>query len=257
MPADAAAPEAGARPMDPRPATFHTTRWSLVTSAQAEDPAEQQLALRELCELYWYPLYAYLRRSGEAESDALDLVQGFLAKLLERPSIGGAHPAGGRFRGYVIGALKHFVANERRRSKGDLAFSLASGEAAERYSQDASGDVAPDAQFDRSWALLLLEQAVDELEREYAARGRQALFAALRDVLGGEQGARSHAQRAADLGMSEGAVRVATHRMRARLRQLVRQAVAHTVESDAEVDEEINALFVALGGPERTSRKSP
>jgi DNA-directed RNA polymerase specialized sigma24 family protein len=227
-------------------ARFHTTRWSLVTRA-AGAPGEARRALDELCEAYWYPLYAYLRRKGETEDDARDLVQGFLADLLERGRLG-ADPARGRFRSYLLGALVHHASNTRRRARADKrgggrALESLDGEA--RYALEPDHGETAEALFERAWALLVIERALARLGEEYGDRGAPGTFEALRGTLAGQ--APEYERVAVALGTSPGAVRVTVHRMRARLRELIRGEVAQTVADGQETEAELGLLLAALG----------
>jgi len=241
----------------PRPG-FHTTRWSLVRAAQGGgvDAAARTVALGELCERYWYPLYAFARRSGCDEHDAQDVVQGFLGRWLEKGDLGAqADPdAGiGRFRSYLLGALRHFMANERRRDRAQkrggaattLSFDITDGEA--HYGREPWHEATPDALFERSFAMTVLTAAIARLGEEYAARGKGPLFERLRGFLDGHD--EPYAGLAAELGMTEGACKVAVHRLRTRFRQALRDEIAQTVGSPAEVDDELAHLRAALARP--------
>ncbi|MCK5942085.1 MAG: sigma-70 family RNA polymerase sigma factor [Planctomycetes bacterium] len=228
---------------------FLTTRWSMVLAASDAGEPQAPMALRELCEAYWYPLYAFLRRDGVDEAEAMDLVQGFLAELLGRGELG-ADRERGRFRSYIIGALRHHRGNVRRAAAaqkrgGDVrTFGIDDAEA--RYRVESGGGDEPEALFERRWATTVIDRAVERLELEYRDRGRQRVFDALKDVLAvGAVG--NYAQKAAALGMTESAVKVSVHRMRTRLRELLRAEVAQTVSSEAEIDDELRQLFAALG----------
>lgn len=221
----------------------------VLAAAGPSDPGAK-LALRELCEVYWYPLYAFLRRDTVAEADAMDLVQGFLADVLERGELG-ADPDRGRFRSYMIGALRNYRSNVRRAAAtqkrgGNLqAFGLDDAEA--RYRHEPADTDSPEVLFERRWATTLIDRAIGRLEHEYRDRGRGAVFEALEDTLAGGAVA-SYAQKAAALGMTESAVKVGVHRLRARLRELLREEVAQTVREQEDVDDELKRLFAALAG---------
>jgi len=241
------------RSAPPTPA-FHTTRWSMVLRARADEPEVARAALDELVRDYWFPLYGYLRSGGRGDEDAREATQAFIADLLERGGgLGGADPDRGRFRAYLIGALRNHMRNavraERRgggavRALGDVD---PEGAAATRYDLSARGDDAgPAAWFERAWALEVLGRATERLEAEWRARGRGEAFDALRDTLDGGDGGASHAERAARLGCTEGAVRVAAHRLRARLGELLREEVARTVEGADDVEAELRDLAAAL-----------
>lgn len=230
---------------------FHPTRWSLVARASADDAPTARRALGELCELYWPSLYGFLRRSGHGEHDALDLVQSFCARLLERGGLAGADAGTGAFRHYLLGALRHFVANERRAGKsekrggGVLPFSL--DDAERRYATETQHGDAPDREFERSWAVALLARARCRLREEYVARGKQELFDRLEPALVAADDAGRHQDTAAALGTTEGAIKVALHRLRERMRERIRAEVLETVADPALVDGELQALFEALG----------
>lgn len=229
---------------------FDTTRWSLVLAAGDRQQPQAAAALADLCAAYWYPLYAFVRRDGMAENDAMDLVQGFVADLLERGELAAA-PERGRFRSYLIGALQNFRRNARRAAKtkkrgGDqVVLSLDDAEA--RYTREPACTESPAALFDRRWAVLLLDRALDRLEAEYIGRGRGPAFGALRDTLSGAS-AGTYADKAAVLGISVSAVKVGVHRLRARMRELLRDEVAQTLASPDDVEAELQHLFAALAG---------
>ena len=240
--------------MDPT-ARFHSTRWSLVARATADDDDSARAALDELCAAYWYPLYAYLRRRGEREEDARDLVQGFLADLLERGRVA-AEEGRGRFRSYLLGALAHHASNERRHAAalkrgGDARTLSLDGEA--RYSNEPDHGETPEAIFERAWAHTLLARAHAALRAEYAAKDRADLFDALAPAL---VGAPDHGSIAARLEITTGASRVAVHRLRSRLQERIRAEVAQTVGGADEVEDELGALLGALQGRPGNGRDS-
>ena len=231
--------------------SFTTTHWSLVLAAGHGSRPDAATALATLCEAYWYPLYYYVRRRGYRAEEAQDLTQEFFAKLLEKGSLKVADPDRGRFRSFLLASLNHFLTAEwRRRSarkrgggRPPLSLNVRSGES--RYSQEPSHDLTPEKAYERRWALLLLEQAVSKLRAEYAASGKAALFDRLAGFLSGEKGV-LYQQVAGDLHMSEGAVRVAVHRLRQRYRQVLRAEVAHTVAGPQHIDEELRHLMAAV-----------
>ncbi|MBX9622668.1 MAG: sigma-70 family RNA polymerase sigma factor [Gemmataceae bacterium] len=231
---------------------FATTRWSLV--AAAADPADPQTraALAALCTAYWYPVYGYVRRRGHDHHAAQDLTQAFFARLLEKNDLAAADQTRGRFRAFLLAACRHFLLNEhdkesaRKRGGGRHRLSLDFGDADGRFTREPASDETPERAFDREWALGLLDRAVGELRREYEESGRAKLFAALKDTLLGG-GDVAYADLAGQLGMTEGAVKVAVHRLRQRYRDRLRSAIADTVASPDEVDDEVRDLFAALG----------
>jgi len=234
--------------------SFATTRWSVVLLAGRNDTERARAALAKLCETYWYPLYVYVRRRGSSPVDAQDLTQGFFELLLERQMLAKANPARGRFRAFILTAIKNFVADEwgktqtQRRGGNVLKISLDWSAAEQRYHEEPADPDSPDKAFDRRWALALLESALLALEKEYQAEGAAELFAALRPTFIGERAAQPYAELAAQLGMSESAVRVAVHRLRKRYRALLRAEIAETVALKEDVDEEMRHLFHSLGG---------
>ncbi len=230
--------------------TFRTTRWSLVARATGDDHAAAARALGELCELYWYPLYAFLRRTGRADVDAMDVVQSFCGELLEHGAIHGAAAQRGPFRHYLLGALRHFSANASRHARaqkrggGALQWSL--DDAAERFAAEPAARGTPEQEFARRWAEALLARAMQRLRDEYAERGRGEVLTALEPALLGDDAAVPHAAVAARLGTTEGAVKVALHRLRARTGELIRAEIAETLDDPAAVEDELRELFAAL-----------
>ncbi len=237
-------------------AHFHTTRWSVVTRSAAADQATASRALGELCEQYWFPLYAHARRSGRGDDEARDLVQAFCAQLLEHGGLDGATPARGRFRHYLLGAFTHFAHNaqraERREKRGGAATTWAWHAAAERYALEAHQHDGPEAVFERRWAFAVLDRAMARLAADHDTPARRELWQALQPALLADDDRERARAIAARLRTTEGAVRVALHRMRARWREFVRDEVAQTVVDPADVDDELLALQAALawGRPE-------
>lgn len=237
---------------DPSPAHFPTTRWSLVIQAGDPDAPLARESLAELCGAYWYPLYAYIRRRGHDPEQARDLTQDFFARALEKGLLAEADPTRGRFRSFLRTVCAHFLANRRdwdqarKRGGGRATVSIDAIDAEGRYSRELADGLTPDRIFDRSWALTLLGRVLDRLGREYDEAGKAATFAALRGVLSEDPEAPSYAAIAAGLGSTEGAARVAAHRLRRRYGELLRQEIAATLAEPAEVDDEIRDLFAAL-----------
>ncbi len=239
---------------EPRDPGFRTTRWSLVRAAAgAAGDDRGRAALAELCELYWPPVYAYARRRGLDPDGAADLTQSLFARILEKGQLAGVDAGRGRFRAWLRSAVEHQWANERARAAalvrgGGRPLVSLDRDAGERFAAPcaAAGD-DPARAFDRAWAHALLAQALEELRAEYAARGRAELFEALRPTLGGGGEARALAAVAADLGTTEGAVKVAAHRLRRAYRERVRRAVAGTVADAGDVEDELADLFRAAG----------
>jgi RNA polymerase sigma-70 factor (ECF subfamily) len=239
-------------PADPDPCGFATTHWSLIVAAREPSSPAARQALALLCEAYWYPLYAYIRRRGHAADEAQDLTQEFFARLLERDLLGAADPADGRFRAFLLAACKHFLANEHdracalKRGGGRASLSLDLEGAEGRYGREPSHDLTPDKLFERRWALTLLDRVLARLREEFMAKGKAETFDRLRVFLVGDRGAPSHGEVAGELGMTAGAVKVAVHRLRQRYRELLREEIAHTVEGPEQIDEEVRDLFAAL-----------
>lgn len=237
---------------------FLTTRWSIVRAAggRGGDVRDARDALARLCSDCWYPLYSYVRRRGHSSEDARDLTQGFIAELLERDEWSTLDPALGRFRAWLLAALKHFLANAaareraQKRGGGRVPVSIDGAGADSRFALEAGDDASPDRAFARAWALELLARTRERLREEYASRDQAALFDALEPTLAGtasdpEQGTRR--ELAERLGLTAGALDVAAHRLRQRYKERLRTEVAGTLPDPADVQDEIAALFEALG----------
>lgn len=231
--------------------SFQTTHWSLVIGAGRAET--RQRSLRLLCERYWMPLYAYLRRKGHASHDAQDLTQEFFTSLLERENaIEGADETRGRFRSYLLGSLKHFVANQRakRQAKkrgGDRIHLSLNYEAAEAWYQFEPVDAqTPDSIFRRRWALSVLDAVLVRLEHEYESKRKGELFRGLKQCLTGDAQGPSHHELAAQLSMTAGAVKTAAHRLRRRYRELLKEEISQTVTTEEEVEDEVQQLLGAL-----------
>jgi RNA polymerase sigma-70 factor (ECF subfamily) len=226
----------------------------VVIAAGRNDTPRAQKALEHLCRMYWYPLYAYVRRRGNSQTDAQDLTQGFFTHLLKNQSLSSATPERGRFRAFLLTALNHFLINEwqrgqaEKRGGGAEVLSLDWAAAEERFDLEPADRATPDQVFDKQWALTLLGEVLNRLDAEYRREGKPALFAALKDTLQGSRESQPYASLAAQLGMSEGAVRVAVHRLRKRYRELVRDEIAHTLANSQDVEAEMRHLFQALAG---------
>jgi RNA polymerase sigma-70 factor (ECF subfamily) len=231
---------------------FVTTHWSAVVAAGGELEPDTRRALEFLCATYWYPLYVYVRRQGHDSEEAKDLTQEFFRELLERRTLRFADRTRGRFRTFLLTALKHFLVNDwkkanRRKRGGGLQLLPLGSEATEtRFCAEPTDDMPPDQAFARRWATLVLGRVLDRLEVEFVAAGRGRLFAALKTYLTGEGSEEGQAAIARRLGMTEGNVKVSVHRLRRRYRELLRREIAMTVEDPKAVDEEILELFAAL-----------
>ena len=224
----------------------------LAAGAERSSAAADQ-ALTTLCDTYWYPLYAFLRSRGSTVEDAQDLTQAFFARVLEKHDLRQADPARGRFRSFLLTALKNFASNEhdrettRKRGGGVPLVSLEFESAEGRFQMEPPTHETPERVFDRRWALTLLDRVLSRLKAEMVAAGRDVQFERLKTYLTGDEPQLSYAQTASELGMSEGAVKVAVHRLRRQFRDLLRDEIAQTVSSPEEIDDELRHLWAAVG----------
>jgi RNA polymerase sigma factor (sigma-70 family) len=236
----------------PQPRCFATTHWSVVLTAGLKDTERSQVALEKLCEAYWFPLYAYVRRRGYSKEDAQDLTQQFFARIIERDLVARADQSKGRFRSFLLASMERFLANEwdkaraLKRGGGKLVIPIQTDNAETKYGVEPVDNKTPEQVFEYNWALALLDQVMLQLEADYKQRGQTDLFAALKPCLVGSPSAETYAELAARLDTNEGAVRVAVHRLRSSYRELLRREIANTVDSDAEVDAEMRHLFKVL-----------
>jgi len=232
---------------------FATTHWSVVLAAGRPKSAHYQQALETLCRTYWFPLYAYLRRQGYDSHRAEDYTQAFFTGLLARGGLRLADPKRGKFRSFLLASLKHFLSNERARARakkrggGRKVLSLDFQNAESQYALEPRNELSPDKLFERSWALTVLARTMAHLQAEAINTNKQKLFDHLKVYLTAEKSSVPYRDAAAELDMTEGAVRVAIHRLRRRYRELLRDEIAQTVTSDDQIDEEIRDLFTALG----------
>ena len=241
--------ESGAEARGP---AFVTTHWSVVLSAGEKDSPQSSAALEELCGAYWYPLYAFVRRRGYSVEDAQDLTQEFFARLLQGNWLARADRQKGRFRSFLLMAMKWFLAKEwhkaRTLKRGGrvrlVPFPLDTAES--RYSGAPAAASTPEALFEKQWALTLLESVLKRLREDYTREEKGGLFAALEPCLIGKRETQPYAGLAVALGMTEGAVRVAVCRLRERYRKCLQEEIARTVASPTEVDEELRHLFRVL-----------
>ncbi len=231
---------------------FLSTQWSMVLNAGHDSAPGARAALDQLCRTYWYPLYAFLRRSGHQDADAEDLIQSFFAKLIEQDWLATADPAKGRFRSFLLICLKRFVSGEARKAHAqkrggqNLIICLDDENAAQRYATEMAEGLAPDEVYDRRWALTLLEQAWDRLREECQTTGKLLLFEHLRAAQDAGTDAASSAALAASFNLTESALKSALFRLRSRYREILRQEVAETVNDPSEVDGEIRHLLEVL-----------
>lgn len=239
---------------DPRQ-SFETTHWSVVLAAgQDSDRARADAALETLCRSYWFPLFAYVRRSGYQTADAQDLVQGFFARILERKDLQAVRRERGRFRSYMLAALKNFMASEWRRAGaekrggGRIPIPLDELLDARPDARVPVDDRSPDRVFDQQWAFALVDRVHAQLREEHRATKREKLFDRLQGYLADSHLEQSQAEIATDLGITEGAVKQAVFRLRQRHQELLRTEVAQTVVTLGDVDEELRHLIGALRG---------
>jgi DNA-directed RNA polymerase specialized sigma24 family protein len=233
-------------------ALFPTTQWSRVARAGGLDDPEARVALEGLCRDYWYPLYALARRRGVNRDEAGDIVQGFIADLLERRDLATADPARGRFRSFLRAACIHFIERRRehdralKRGGGIRPVSIDLADAEGRYGREPSHDLTAERLFERRWALDILSRALSQVEREAVEAGKGELFTRLRPVFEGDDRAESYREIAVSLGMSDAAVKMAALRLRRRFRDVFREEVARTVADPADVKAEIADLMTAI-----------
>jgi RNA polymerase sigma-70 factor (ECF subfamily) len=234
------------------PGAFPTTSWGAVQKAAEADSADSTRALANLCEAYWHPLYFYIRHRGYGVEDASDLTQEFFARLLEKHYLRDVQPERGRFRSFLLACLKHFLLNDLerchagKRGGGRPPLRLDLDGAEKLFSTAQTQTASPERIFERQWALTMLHRVLDRLREEFAGRSNVEQFDRLKGYVMGEVGRVPYAQVAETLGMTEGAVKVAVHRLRERLGLLLRREIASTVADPAEVDDEIRFLLESL-----------
>jgi DNA-directed RNA polymerase specialized sigma24 family protein len=235
------------------PDLFLITRWSLVLKARSEQPAEAGRALNDLCAAYWYPVYAYIRRTCASPEDAQDLTQGCFADLLERRYLDRADQGRGKLRAFLLADVKLHLSNERdrqnaaKRGGGRIIESYDQALAEQRYGVEPMDHNSPEQLFDRAWATTLLNGVTETLRKEFAARGQEPVFEALQQFIAWNAGDESYADVAARLGKSVGDIKVTVHRLRKRFRALLEKTVADTVTTPEEVQQEIGMLAAAFG----------
>jgi DNA-directed RNA polymerase specialized sigma subunit, sigma24 homolog len=238
-------------PAQSEAAVFATTHWSVVLAAQSPSPAADE-ALEKLCRTYWWPLYGFVRRHGYDPEEAQDLTQGFFAMLLERRDLNVVRQEKGRLRSYLLVSLKNFLAKAKRR---ELAVKRGEGRALvpldellarERADLEPADTLTADRIYERRWALTLLEQVLTRLESEFRSAGNAKLFDCLKEFLSDEPGRRSQAEIAAELDMTENAVKQAFHRLRHRYRELLRDEIAQTVAVPGDVEDELRHFISVL-----------
>ena len=233
-----------------REAWFATTQWHIVLAAGHHSDPHSRAALETLCRTYWYPLYFYLRRSGYDVEDAEDLIQGFFAHMLDGSMLRGLTPHGGRFRSFLLTSLKHHLAHERekacaqKRGGGRSLLPLDVASAETLYARASSQPLSADQFYAQRWAETLLERALDRLRDLYVRAGKEDLFEGIEGLLTSADSVEgTYQERGRRLGMSEGAVKVAVHRLRARFGDCLREEVAQTVSDPEEIDDEMRELL--------------
>jgi len=231
---------------------FATTHWSVVLAAGSPESTRYQKALETLCQMYWFPLYAYLRRHGYDAHAAADYTQAFFTQMLDKDYLKKVKPKPGKFRSFLLTALKHFVCNERdreaalKRGGGKVAISLDFENAESQYAIEPAEGLTPEKLFEKSWAMTLLERTMNRLGAELAEKGKQEVFDHLKTYLSAEPNSIPYREAAAKVDMTEVAVRVAVHRLRKRCREILRDEIAQTVAREEQIDDEIRRLFSAL-----------
>jgi RNA polymerase sigma factor (sigma-70 family) len=231
---------------------FKTTHWSVVVLAGQEGSPQAAESLEKLCRAYWFPLYAYVRRYGHTPEEAQDLTQAFFARLIEKHWVAEADPGKGRFRTFLLTALRRFLANEWRSShaarRGGGCTQIPLDVTAEtRYAPELATDLTPERTYERQWALSVFDRALVRLRQEYATAGKTRQYEALKPFLANEAGEGDYARVGAQLQVSSGALATAVCRLRQHYCGLVREEIAHTVNSPDELEEEMRSLLAALG----------
>ena len=232
---------------------FATTRWSLVLAAAGDDSSRSRRALGDLCEAYWYPLYAFIRRRGSSPQEAADLTQGYLLQVLEKGYLRELNPEAGRFRSFLFASVQHYLSNQRDRERaakrggGREPLSLDVATAEGRYVIDPADDLTPEKLFERRWAMEVLDRAMARMRERAVRAGDAQRFERLKTYVTGEDSGPGYRALAAELGMTEAAVAVAVHRMRKEFGRRLREEIAETVADPREIDDEIRHLLRALG----------
>ena len=233
---------------------FATTQWSLVLAAGGERSADAREALEQLCSIYWYPVFAYVRRRGHPVEEAEDMTQSFFSRLLEKGELASADRTRGRFRTFLLTACQNFLLNEHdrrtalKRGGGQAALSIDFAAAERRYQHSLAHEETPEVLYDRQWSLTLLGSVVDVLRGDYAAAGKGAIFDRLVGFLTMDDSAGSYAEVAADLDTTPAAIKVAVHRLRRRYRDALRRRIAETVDHEGAVDDELRHLMKTMSG---------
>ena len=235
--------------MQAGPGRFATTQWSLILAAGRPGSPGARAALEHLCAIYWYPVFAFVRRRGHSVEEAEDLTQSFFGRLIEKEDLAAADRERGRFRTFLLTACEHFLLNERDRSRalkrggGQELLSIDVVAAERRYQSSLGHDETPEHHYDRQWCLAMLASVLDSVRDEYVEAGKGNLFERLRGFLAMEDATGTYAEASSDLGMTPAAVKVAVHRLRHRYRKALRRRVAETVDSEEAIDDEMRYLM--------------
>jgi RNA polymerase sigma-70 factor (ECF subfamily) len=230
---------------------FNETHWTMVLAAGQKD-SRAKAALEELCRIYWYPLYSFVRRQGHGKNDAEDLTQEFFARLLARDDLATVDREKGKFRSFLLASMKHFLANEwdrtqaQKRGGGKRILSINLEDSELKYAMEPTHVITPDKLYDRRWAMTVLEQVMAKLRNEMRAEGKTDQFEQMKEFLAGNKGDVRYAEVAENLGLSEAAVKTAVHRLRKRYRHLLIAEIADTVETQQDVEQELRHLLAAL-----------
>ena len=247
-------PSDGVGPSSRPPGLFATTHWSVVLAAGWHDSPQTAEALEKLCRTYWLPIYAYIRRKGHTPEDAQDLTQEFFARLLAKQGLEDVSPLKGKFRSFLLASVNHLLSDEwdratrKKRGGGRELISFDAQTAEERCRLEPADELTPERIFERRWALALVEQVLSRLEQEHVKAGKAALFGVLKEFLTGGKESQDYHAAAERLGITEGAVRVAVHRLRQRFGELFRDEVADTLASPEEIHAEMRYLLAVLSG---------
>ena len=232
---------------------FETTRWSVVRAAGSSQPSQARQALEALCSTYWYPIYAYIRRRGNSAEDAKDLTQEFFARFLANDDLKDVDPSKGKFRSFLLACVNHFLSNERDRKMtvkrgGAVVFLRLDFTAIEeRYACGGWHALSPETLFDHAWALATVESALSRLRREYDKSGKVSLFDRLKGTLTGQEERVPYRELGAALGLTEGAVKIAAHRLRQRYREVLIEEITQTLAEGESAEEELQHLFSTIG----------
>lgn len=228
---------------------FQMTRWSVVLKAASPENKESQTAISELFKIYWYPIYSFVRRSGYGHHEAEDITQGLFCRLLSKDGFSGVNPNKGKFRSFLLAAVKHYMANEwnksnaQKRGGGQKIISIDKAMSEERFDNEPATNETPEVIYERKWALTVLHNSIEDLRREYDTQNKTRTFELLKKHLIGDTDNMTYAEIGRELNISEGNVKVIAHRMRHRFNTILRHHIAQTVESAADIEEEIQYLI--------------